>query len=130
MLAISFRNCRLNNQNHFGHCHHLIKLLGLIFCSGGSNQTLQLPSFENYQAHGPKYLYIIIKIIILPLHHCSNILKRNMLVVIDLDRHTSALLDKVNKMKLQYQNVSPEDMRGKCQLQQDCMFQGNSLLVV
>lgn len=53
-----------------------------------------------------------------------------MLVVIDLDRHTSALLDKVNKMKLQYQNVSPEDMRGKCQLQQDCMFQGNSLLVV
>lgn len=67
--------------------------------------------------------------IILPLHHCSSILKRNMLVAIDWDRHMSALLDKVNKMMLQYQNVSPKDMHGKYQLQQDCMFLGSTLLV-
>ena len=50
-------------------------------------------------------------------------------MVIDWDRHMSVLPDKVNKMMLQYQNVSPKDMHGKYQLQQDCMFLGNNLSV-
>lgn len=54
----------------------------------------------------------------------------NMLVAIDWDHHMSALLDKANKMMLQYQNVSLKDMHGKYQLQQDCMFLGNTLSVV
>lgn len=46
------------------------------------------------------------------------------------DHHMSALLDKVSKMMLLCQNMSPKDMHGRCQLQEDCMFLVNTLLVI